>query len=89
MRTTQSSEAPADRDSAPLQPDCHGRGCRDGNPPIQVPPRTPVPTQRVDQYAIAGGELLPDDAPAFFQRADSAAAASRGHRLRIDRPPRP
>lgn len=78
-------------DGVPVQPaerGCHGPECRNGNPPIQVPQRVPVPTWRIDQQAIAAAKLTRPEHASHIPVSDSAALASRGHRLRIDRPPR-
>jgi hypothetical protein len=72
----------------PAEHGCHGPGCRDGNPPIQLPQPAPVRTQRVDQYAMAVAELTHAEDADRVPVSESAALASRGHRSRIDRPPR-
>jgi hypothetical protein len=91
MAPAQKHAATPDANDHPAQPAerrCHGPGCRDGNPPLQVPQRTPVRTQRIDQFAIADAEPPAARSASRVSVSDAAALLSRGHRSRVERPPR-
>jgi hypothetical protein len=77
-----------ERPAQPAERRCHGPGCRDGNPPLQVPQRTPVRTQRTDQFAVADAEPPASPSASRVAVSDAAALLSRGHRSRVERPPR-